>query len=267
MIKFQAIKFPKVLLVLTLLILALTSCKTRKITDTKGLAKNNALKEIIDLHHSKDFKFSTLQSRLKVTYDDGQKSISPSASLRIEKDKQIWLSVKFLGITMAKAYITPQRVSFYEKLTKTYYDGNFEALSNFLGTDVNFDKTQNLLLGQSILELENQIYNINNELDNQILITPKKQDPLYEILLGLYNSSHKVSQLQITQEEKSNAIKVTYPEYQKIAEQDFPKNINITTKSEQESKRINIDYKATTVNTPLTFPYKIPNGYTAFTLK
>lgn len=265
--RFPATKPLKKLLVFIITILALTSCKTKKIKSAQGLAKNNAIKEIIDIHYSKNFTFSTLQSRLKVTYDDGQKSVSPSASLRIEKDKQIWLSVKFLGITMAKAYITPERVSFYEKLNKRFYDGDFKALSNFLGTDVNFNKVQNLLLGQSILELKNQKYNTNNKLDNQVLITPEKQDPLYEILLGLYTNSYKVSQLQIAQETQAKAIKVTYPEYQKINEQDFPKNIDIITKSNQGSKRINIDYKTVTIDTPLSFPFKIPDGYTAHTLK
>lgn len=265
--KLLVIKSLKKHLVLALAILSIVSCKTKKLKDVEGLAKNNAIKEIIDLHYSKDFRFSTLQSRLKVTYDDGLKSVSPSASLRIEKDKQIWLSVKFLGITMAKAYITPERVSFYEKLTKTYYNGDFKALSNFLGTDVNFNKVQNLLLGQSIIELTDQKYNTNNLLDNQLLITPEKQDPLYDILLGLYTSSYKVSQLQIAQEAESESIKVTYPEYQKVADQDFPKNIHIITKSNQTTKRINVDYKTVSVDTPITFPYKIPDGYTAFTLK
>lgn len=255
----------KITLVFALAILTLTSCKTKKISGDQSLGKNNAIKEIINLHYSKDFKFTTLQSRLKITYDDGKKSISPTASLRIEKDKQIWLSVKFLGITMAKAYISPKRVSFYEKLNKRYYDGDFKALSQFLGTDVDFKKVQKLLLGQSIMELKNQKYSTNKSINNQVLITPENQDPLYEILLGLYTNTYKVSQLQIAQKEK--AIKVTYPSYQKIADQDFPKNVTIITKSNQESKQIDLDYKTVSTDTPLTFPYKIPDGYTAFTLK
>ena len=262
--KLMQINPQKKLLVFALAIITLISCKTAKTKNSQGLSKSNSISEIIDQHHSKAFNFSTLQSKLRVTYDDGQKSVTPSASLRIEKDKQIWLSVKFFGITMAKAYITPERVSFYEKLNKNFYDGDFKALSNFLGTTVNFNKVQNLLLGQSILELKNQKYNTNKSIENQVLITPEKQDPLYEILLGLYNSTYKVSQLQIVQE--SESIKVTYPEYQKVSEQDFPKNIKISTKSDKENKQINIDYKSVTIDSELTFPYKIPDGYTPFTL-
>lgn len=260
----MATKFSQIHAFIVAFLLLLSSCKTTKTNGPNSLAKNNSIKEFVDLHSSKDFKFSTLQSKLKLDYSDGQKSVSPSASLRMEKNKQIWLSVKFLGITMAKAYITPQRVSFYEKLNKRYYDGDFKALSNFLGTDVNFNKVQNLLLGQSILELKNQKYSTNNS-DNQVLITPENQDPLYEILLGLYATTYKVSQLQIKQE--ARAIKLTYPTYQKVANQDFPKNINVITKSGQENKKIKLEYKSVTTDSPLTFPYKIPEGYTAFTLK
>ena len=265
--KLLTIKFPKIHLAIILATLLFSSCKTLKVKDTQTLDKSNSIKEFVDLHYSKDFKFSTLESKLKVTYDDGDKSISPSASLRIEKDKQIWLSVKFLGFTMAKAYITPQRVSFYEKLNKQYYDGDFKALSNFLGTDVNFNKVQNLLLGQSIIELKNQAYDTNKDTPNQVLITPKKQDPLYNILLGLYSSTYKVSQLQIVQEAEDESINVSYPEYQKVAAQDFPKHINIISKSEKESKQIILNYKTVQTDIALTFPYSIPDGYTAYKLK
>ena len=110
-------------------------------------------------------------------------------------------------------------------------------------------------------------YDINNSIDNQTLITPKKQDPLYEILLGLYKDSFKVSQVTISQEKDAESIKVNYPEYQKVIDQDFPKNIDVFTKGIDGTKRISIDYKSVDANTPLSFPYKIPQGYTEFQLK
>ena len=244
----------------------LTSCKSSQIKNTNSSVNNSSITELINLHNTKDFNFSTLQSRLRITYDNGEKAVSPSANLRLEKDKQIWISIKFLGITMAKAYITPERVSFYEKLNKRYYDGDFTALSNFLGTEVNFNKVQNLLLGQSIIEFKNQKYITDTSLDNQVLITPKKQDPLYNILLGLYKNSYKVSQLKISQAANSNSIKVDYPEYQTVFNQDFPKNINIVAKNNEGSNTMNIDYKSVETNVNVTFPYTVPKGYSLFTL-
>jgi hypothetical protein len=48
---------------------------------------------------------------------------------------------------MAKASITPTSVSYYEKIKGTYFEGDFSALSQWLGTDLDYNKIQNMLLG------------------------------------------------------------------------------------------------------------------------
>jgi len=266
--KLLSIKLRKIApVIITAILLLLSSCKSSKINKSGALVNNNSITELINLHNTKSFNFSTLQSKLRLTYDNGQKSFSPTATLRMEKDKQIWLSVKVVGITMAKAYITPTRVSFYEKLNKRFYDGDFTALSNFLGTEVDFNKVQKLLLGQSIIEFKNKKISTDLSFDNQVLITPKKQDTLYNILLGLYKNSYKVSQLKIDQSSSNKSIKVNYPEYQIISNQDFPKTINIVAKNKQSSSLMNIDYKSVDIDSKITFPYNVPQGYTLYTLK
>jgi len=118
-------------------VLALNSCKTLKIDSNSKLTKKSSAKQILAVHEIKEFEFKTLQSRVKTNYKDGKKSsVSPTITLRM------------------KIYITPTRFSFYEKLNKRYYDGDFEALSTLLGQKIDFDKVQNLFLGQSILELK-----------------------------------------------------------------------------------------------------------------
>jgi hypothetical protein len=39
---------------------------------------------------------------------------------------------------MAKASITPTSVSYYEKIKGTYFEGDFSALSQWLGTDLDY---------------------------------------------------------------------------------------------------------------------------------
>jgi hypothetical protein len=53
---------------------------------------------------------------------------------------------------MAKASITPTSVSYYEKIKGTYFEGDFSALSQWLGTDLDFNKIQNMLLGEAAHE-------------------------------------------------------------------------------------------------------------------
>jgi hypothetical protein len=53
---------------------------------------------------------------------------------------------------MAKASITPTSVSYYEKIKGTYFEGDFSALSQWLGTE-DYNKIQNMLLGEPLDDL------------------------------------------------------------------------------------------------------------------
>ena len=47
--------------------------------------------------------------------------------------KSFGLTLKFFGIPMAKALITPTRVSYYEKINNTYFDGDYSILTKMIG--------------------------------------------------------------------------------------------------------------------------------------
>jgi hypothetical protein len=68
------------------------------------------------------------------------------------------VSIRFLGITMAKTLITPNKVKYYEKINGKYFEGDFTTLSRWLGTELDYQKVQNLLLGQSIDDLSKGKY-------------------------------------------------------------------------------------------------------------
>ncbi len=100
------------LLVFGLLVI---SCGPKK---TAAERKADATKEnVIQQNLAAAPSFKTMQGRLRGSYDDGEDSQSISVSIRMEKDKAIWLSAKLGGlITVAKVMVTPQRVQFYEKI-------------------------------------------------------------------------------------------------------------------------------------------------------
>ena len=83
-----------------------------------------------------------MAARVKIDYVEGENSKSTTVSFRMEKDKTIWMS----KLGFIKAMITPDRVSFYNKLDNTYFDGDYALISDILGTDLDFNKVQNLIL-------------------------------------------------------------------------------------------------------------------------
>ena len=241
----------------------LTSCKSSKDLNTNRLSKNSAL-EIIELHNNAAINFKTYASKLRLDYDDGKKQVSPSATLRLEKDKQLWLSVKFLGFTVAKAYITPNEVQFYEKLGKRYYKGDFSAVSDFLGTTVTFKSLQDLLLGQSMLDLNKGKFEVAKNNKGNIDINPKKPSKKYSFTLSLDQLNYKVASYFIAQKEKNRRLDVVYEKYQTIDDQLFPSFMSIDAKAAKSYKKLNIEFKKVTLDNKLTFPFTIPSGYKSF---
>ncbi len=131
-------------------LLFLGACKSAsKVTD-KDLARGLPARTIINNHYDSQLEFTTISGKVKIDYKEGGGTQSVGVSLRMQKDRAIWISAP-LGVI--KAYITPDRVSFYNKLQNEYFDGDYSYFSEILGVDVDFFKIQNLLLGQAIMDL------------------------------------------------------------------------------------------------------------------
>ena len=127
----------------TVLALLVFSCKSAKVVSDGEIDDRLSSKAVIKAHYQNQLNFNTLSGKVKIDYSDGDASQSFTVSLRMKKDEAIWMSAP-LGIV--KAYITPDRVSFYNKLQNEYFDGDFSYLSDLLGTEVDFSIVQNLLL-------------------------------------------------------------------------------------------------------------------------
>ena len=130
------------------ILLFVVSCKsTQSIVDSGKASDKLSAKQVIKQHQKNDADFKTLSGKVKIELIQGEKEQGHTFNLRIEKDKTIWLSASF-GV--ARMMITPEKVRFYNKLDNEYFDGDYKLLSDFVGVDLDFNKVQNILLGQAI---------------------------------------------------------------------------------------------------------------------
>ena len=254
--------FLKILIVALLL---LTSCKsTKNTTDTS--VENLSTKRIISNYYNQSFDKRTINAKINAKYNDSKSSVSFSIKLRLEKDKTIWMSATKFGFPVAKVKITPTRVSYYEKIQRTYFDGDFSLLSKFLGTELDYDKVQNILLGQAVLNLKKGKY--DSELfNNSYQLAPRIQNELFGILFFLNPDNFKLNSQEIRNDEKQQVLSVSYPNYKEIRGEQFPENIHIRAVDNKKLTTINMEYKTVEFNEDLTFPFTIPNGYKEILLK
>lgn len=252
----------KIVLIL-LIILSFSSCKSKKNT-IKNNTNSMLLSNVLDNYYSHSFKNKTVKSALKIKYEGEKKIPTLNASLRIERDKVIWLSVsKF--ITVGKLKITPNRVQFYNTLEQSYFDGDFSLLSNLLGTEVNFQQVQNIFLGEAIYPLNKEDYTINTENDD-FIFTPKENDERFNIFFWLDSNTFKAKKQEIRQSDGDKLLSVQFTEFQEVQNIIFPKHLYILAKDKDKRNLINIDYKSVKLDLPLRFPFSIPEGYTEMKL-
>jgi len=245
-----------------LFVLMLGACKsTKSITGGEADARLSA-RNIINNHYTNQPRFKTLSGRVKIDYTNGDESQGVNVSLRMEKDKAIWMSAP-LG--MVKAYITPDKVSFYNKLQNEYFDGDFSYLSHLLGTDLDFEKVQNLLLGNAVMDLRKEKYN-SEIYDGTYQLKPKNAQELFKILFQLEPKNFKIATQQISQPEKFRQLSAKYT-YQDISGSVLPDEIKITAEEAGELTKIDLSFRNLELNKPMSFPYKVPKGFDKITLK
>lgn len=255
----------KKILGMLIALLLLSSCGGAKGLGGSKLRKMKAEK-VIEKYSANTFDFKTLNAKLKVRYEGQKQSVSPSVTLRMKKGEKIWLSAKMLGITLAKVLITPDEVSYYEKINNSYFKGDFSVLSKFLGTTLNFEQIEQLLIGKTIFDLNEEVYK-SSITSNTYLLSPKTELKLFQRLFSINPDNFTVNWQQIEQAEKNRRARISYNEYQKVANQDFPKNIEIQAQDQSDITRIKIEFKSVDYNADISFPFSIPRGYEKVTLE
>ena len=248
-----------------ILLMTIASCKTAKTAVAEGsAAKSVEAEKIINSHYGNKKEFSTAYIKASAKYKDDRQTQNVSAEIRIKKDEAILVSIRFLGITMAKALITPTEVKYYEKINGTYFEGDYAALSQWLGTDLDFQKVQNLLIGESLDDLRKGNYN------NSI------EDKLYKLAASdgktakeYFFESDKflLKKEQISQSAQQRLLQVFYPNYNQYAQGAWPSGIEIDAQQEKGKTSIDIDYNAISFNEALSFPYSVPDGYERIFIK
>src|SRR5690554_5089972 len=233
------------------------SCGTIK---TVSEIEETSTKNLIAFHNAANPQFETLAARVQLAYETEEKSQRIVVSLRMEKDKIIWVKASFLGITIAKVLITPERVEYYETVGKTYFEGDFALLGDWLGTPIDFQQAQNLLLGQSIFDLENSNYT-SEIFQHNFKVQPKRQPQNFIHSLFLNPENLKVVLETLSQPEQNRILNVRYGDYQIVDGQYFPQTISIVTSEGQSQTKIELEYRKIDLNVGIGFPFDIPAGY------
>lgn len=246
-----------------LLVFVMVSCKSKQKTITPEPVKTDVtgitIATIIKNHYQVKRDFTTAYIKADIDYKDDKQDLGLSADIRIKKGEIILVSVKMIGITVAKAIITPTQVRYYEKLNSKFFEGDYKTLSNWLGTDLDYKKIENMLIGQAMDDLSKGTYTLNTQ-DNIIQLEDTSVSNFTKKWV-LDNSNFTLKNLDILQKAPQRKLSVNYLNYKTSPESVIPGEVHIFANQAEKNTTIKIEYKNCTFNQELTYPYSVPSGY------
>ena len=206
--------------------------------------------------------FNTLQINSDVEYTSKSTSQKVHAEINIEKDKFIHITIRFFGITMAKALLTPTEVKYYEKLGKTYYQGDYQSLSKWLAIPLDYKTVQNLVLGRAITEVTASNFDFEKT-DSKITLTEKNNLTINHIFEYDFPSLN-LNQQDIKQIKENRALHLVYSDWTTAIETQpirLPKDILIEASQEVSVHTIALKHASLKINETVNDTYTVPNGY------
>lgn len=250
----------KKIIALGLVLVSLASCKSKQSLIAEQSAEEaRSVKEIADGHYANTRDFKTLYINAKARYEDNSQTHNVTAEVRIKKDETITVSIRMFGITLAKALITPDKVSYYEKINGTYFEGDYALLSRWLGTPLDYNKVQNIFLGEAMdnlyegsytAKIEDGLYNLKSK----TAVNGITKDFLFEA------ASYLLKKQLVTQAgTEPRNLDIQYPAHVKYAKAVLPSRVEIRAQ-QKEKVSIDIDYNTVTFDENLTFPFSVPSG-------
>lgn len=214
--------------------------------------------------------YQTLTATTRISYESPDVKRSARAEIRMAKDSAIWFSLSFIGIPVARAFITQDSLLFYEKVNRSCIKESLESLTVRLGVKLSLHELETLLSGRALIAGNKALYKLENRADRYLLQYDSRRDPTSpykgftsRISVGADEYIHSQSFYNTRDQ---SGLRVRYSDYIQVGDKRFPKHISLETLGVQPPLSIGIEYENLQFDPVIRMPFHIPDRYRRSTL-
>lgn len=231
-------KFRLALAVPAMLLLAVTSCKSKKGMKQEEkpvageLAKPTTKTILIDNITKSENNFSYYSANGKAYYKDKDTEQDLGVNIVMEKDKYIYMNVTaVLGITVARVMATPDSLVILDMLHRKCIIANYDYVKKMTNADLRLTNLQNLIIGNALFPNNEKGCVIDTVLN--LIMVSNAITPTY-IQNTVYSNNLKVTRSTITERSKNQEMKVEYADVYTQGSNAFPSKFNINIAAEKK---------------------------------
>jgi hypothetical protein len=248
-----------------LAIASLSACKAKKavvapvVTAPPVTQATDNKAENIKLLRAKDISFNTLAIKAKANLDFAGNKNGVTMNIRMQRDKQIWVSITapVIGFEVARAIITPDSIKVRNNMQSTYLKKPFNYAYRYTSKNVNFKMLQAIFAGNTIPNFTTELSDVTQQ-NGAWTISGEEGTLAFKVL---FNEIMKVSENNLNDLKSGQALKVAYGGYQQVNDGLFPSSLTINSMAGTKRVNLQLDYTKVDRNIPLDFPFSVPKNY------
>ena len=253
--------------------LTFQACKSAEKATTTPIKVEKAtvtplsISTILSKIEGNEIKADWLSGDVDADYKGKPMSITASMNARFRRDSVIWLNVKKLCFTVARAKMTPDSIFIVNYIQSTYIAQDLKYVEQKYGIPADFKTLQNILLGNAVFLTDKNALKVEKDPSGDIIL--RGSNAQWKNMYRLDSQADMIKEMVFEQPATERYLKITYENYAILRgyandQKKFPYIRTLNMESPQTGKisiTLEVDADGLEVNVPKNIKFEIPSHY------
>lgn len=235
-----------------------SACNTTKKVPIKEEAPQGAEAFLLALDQNL-FEAEWLTGSARLSYDNGDMAVGATASIKMQKDKVVWMSVKKFGFELGRAKITPDSIYILDRINNQYAAEPISYIEDNFQLPADLGMLQQILLGNPVFLTKN---NVKGDLLNDMYRLSASTETArndYWFRMPTYT----MEKMEFKQESENRVLSIQLQDYKDAgSNRDFSYLRLITVDSPSTGQAaIELEFSSVKINVPSEIKFSIPPRY------
>jgi outer membrane biogenesis lipoprotein LolB len=232
-----------------------STARTTK-TASKDMTTDRLLKQLAKQRISPEW----FEGKARINYSDDYMSMSASATVILQQDELVWMSVKKLGFEVARMKVTADSVYVLDRINNEYTIESLDYLSESYGLPAGLRELQDFILGNPVF-IGTEVLQVQ-PLGPTYRLSGKNGRMKAEYLVGA--EDYRLRKLSFMDQESEQEASALLSDYQLLDGQQYfsyLRNFALESKYSGTSE-VELEFTKVAVNIPKQIRFDIPSRYT-----